>query len=289
MDTRFLDSLVSVIECGSIAEASRQLNLTPAGVAQRLRALEDDIGAPLVIRAGRTVRPTATAVAILSQVRVVQDGVRDLKSIATSGALSGELRLGAAPTLLASLVPDVLSRFAKAHPQIDVRITRNNSSELYAKLTNGQIDVALTSYPPFLLPKTCQWVLLRKEPFVVVAPAGIRTRSPHAILSSEPFIRLDRKVHAGQTIDAYLRRSGIRPHERFEVDGPEAIAVMVDRGLGVSILPDWPPPWPAGLNLCKISLPDRTFVRRIGLLWMRGSLRAGLIQALLQDASKAVK
>jgi DNA-binding transcriptional LysR family regulator len=289
MDTRFLDSLVSVVECGSIAEASRHLNLTPAGVAQRLRALEDEIGAPLFIRAGRTVRPTATAVAILSQVRLVQQGVRDLKSIAASGALSGELRLGAAPTLLAGLVPDVLSRFAPAYPQIEIRISRNNSSELYAKLADGQIDAAFTSHPSFSLPKTCEWALLREEPFVVVAPSSVRTRSPHAILSNEPFIRLDRKVYAGQLIDTYLRRAGLQPRERFEMDGPEAIAVMVDRGLGVSILPDWAPPWPAGLNLRKISLPDRRFVRRIGLLWMRGSLRASLINVFLEEAMRAIR
>jgi DNA-binding transcriptional LysR family regulator len=288
MDTRFLDSLVTVIECGSIAEASRHLNLTPAGVAQRLRALENEIGSPLVIRAGRTVRPTVTAVAILSRVRAVQQGVRDLKSIAASGILSGELRLGVTPTLLSGLVPDVLSQFAKACPQIEVRITRNNSSELYAQLTDGQIDAALSSHPSFSLPKTCEWVLLREEPFVVVAPHSVRTRSPHAILSNEPFIRLDRRVYAGQLIDAYLRKSGLQPRERFEMDGPEAIAVMVDRGLGVSILPDWAPPWPAGLTLRKISLPDRSFVRRIGLLWMRGSLRTGLIQAFLEQAMKAI-
>lgn len=287
MDTRFLDSLVSVIEFGSIAEASRQLNLTPAGLAQRVRALEDEIGAPLFVRAGRTVRPTATAVAILSRVRTLQQGFRDLKSIAASGALSGELRLGVAPTLLYGLVPNILSRFTKTHPQIEVRITRNNSSELYAKLTDGQIDAALSSHPSFSLPKTCQWALLREEPFIVIAPSTIRTRSPHAILSNEPFIRLDRRVYAGQMIDAYLRKSGLRPRERFEMDGPEAIAVMVDRGLGVSILPDWAPPWPEGLRLRKIGLPDRSFVRRIGLLWMRGSLRSGLIHAFLDEALSA--
>jgi DNA-binding transcriptional LysR family regulator len=289
MDTRFLDSLVSVIECGSIAAASRQLNLTPAGVAQRIRALEDEIGSPLLVRAGRTVRPTATAVAILSRVRTVQQGVRDLKSVAASGLLSGELRLGVAPTLLSGLGPDILSRFTKTHPQIDVRISRNNSSELYARLNDGEIDLALTSHPPFLLPKTCEWILLREEPFVVVVPNALRTRSAFAILSSEPFIRMDRKVYAGQMIDAYLRKSGLKPRERFEIDGPEAIAVMVDRGLGVSILPDWPPPWPAGLNLRKIGLPERNFVRKIGLLWIRSSLRVALISAFLKEAVKATR
>ena len=44
MDTRFLDSFVTVVDGGSIAEAARRLNLTPAAVAQRIRALESEIG-----------------------------------------------------------------------------------------------------------------------------------------------------------------------------------------------------------------------------------------------------
>jgi DNA-binding transcriptional LysR family regulator len=43
MDTRFLESLVTVADSGSIAEAARRLNLTPAGVTQRIRALENEI------------------------------------------------------------------------------------------------------------------------------------------------------------------------------------------------------------------------------------------------------
>jgi DNA-binding transcriptional LysR family regulator len=282
MDTRFLDSLVTVIECGSFAEAARRLNLTAAGVTQRIRALEHEIGAPLVVRAGRTVQPTAAAAAIMAQARIVQRDVQDLKSMAASGTLSGELRLGVAPTLLSSLVPDMLSRFTRAHPRIDVRILRNNSSELYAKVLEGHVDAALTSHPTFALPKSFDWELLREEPYVVVIPGAMRVRSAHAILRDEPFIRLDRRVYAGQMIDAYLRKVGIRPNERFEMDGPEAIAVMVDRGLGVAILPDWAPPWPEGLRLRKIALPDRKFVRKIGLIWLRASLRSGLIHAFLR-------
>jgi DNA-binding transcriptional LysR family regulator len=89
-------------------------------------------------------------------------------------------------------------------------------------------------------------------------------------------------------IDGYLRKTQIRPNELFELDGIESIAVMVDRGLGVSILPDWAPPWPEGLTLRKLALPDRSLKRRVGLLWSRTSLRIGLIKAFLEQAERAV-
>jgi DNA-binding transcriptional LysR family regulator len=97
-----------------------------------------------------------------------------------------------------------------------------------------------------------------------------------------------RNVFADRLIDDYLRRTGIRPKERYELDGLELIAVMVDRGLGVSLLPDWAPPWPEGLSLRKLPLPNRSLTRRTGLLWNRASFRARLIQALLEQTQLAL-
>jgi DNA-binding transcriptional LysR family regulator len=288
MDTRSLESFVSVIDNGSIAEAARRLNLTPAGVAKRIRALETEIGDRLISRSGRTVRPTRAAMAILDRARLFLREARDLKSLAAIDRPVGELRLGAVQTTLTGMLPDILALTTQTYPQIEIHIIRDSSTELYRKVLGGDVDAAILSRPPFAIPKTCEWRDLREEPFVVLTPAPAPDRHPHDILAEEPFIRLDRSLHAGRLIDAYLRRAGIRPRERFELDGIEAIAVMVDRGLGVAILPDWAPPWPEGLSLAKLPLPDRSFTRRTGLLWTRASLRVGLIHAFLEQAERAL-
>ena len=69
MDTRFLQSFVTVVECGSMAEAARRLDLTPAAIAARIRTLEEDMGVPLVERSGRVVKPTQAGLQILDQSR----------------------------------------------------------------------------------------------------------------------------------------------------------------------------------------------------------------------------
>jgi DNA-binding transcriptional LysR family regulator len=287
MDTRFLESFLTVADCGSVAEAARRLALTPAGIAQRIRALESEIGARLLVRSGRTVRPTEAATAILGRSRHLLEQLRDLRSIAAGDTLSGEMRIGAMQTALTNLVPETLRRMATAHPRIEVHILRDSSAALYRKLINAEIDAAVTSEPSFKLPKTCGWRVLRDEPFVVMTPRAMRGSDAHAILAKEPFIRLDRSVFAGQKIDAYLRKHRIRPRELFELDGLEAIVVMVDRGLGVTLLPDWPPPWPEGLSIRKLRLPDRSFRRRTGLIWNRASPRLRLILAFLRQAQLA--
>jgi hypothetical protein len=68
------------------------------------------------------------------------------------------------------------------------------------------------------------------------------------------------------------------PRERFELAGLEAVATLVDQGLGVALVPDWAPPWPEGLSLAKLPVPDRSFVRRIGLIWTRDSVRVRLVR-----------
>src|SRR5262249_2107954 len=106
MDTRFLESFVTVVDNGSIAEAARRLNLTPRAPAPRSRPLETGVGSQLIIRSGRTVRSTEAGAAILDRARDVLGEVRDLKSAAASDRASGQMRLGAVGSMLAGLVPD---------------------------------------------------------------------------------------------------------------------------------------------------------------------------------------
>jgi len=287
MDTRFLETFVAAVDNGSIAAAARRLNLTAAAVAKRIRALEGDIGAPLVSRFGRTIRPTRAGIAIIEHARNFLAQARDFKSLAATDQPSGELRLGTFQSALTGLLPDILTSISKKYPQIEVHIMRGTHEHLYGKVIDGEIDAALIVQPPFAIPKGFEWRLLREESLVVLTRAPASSRNPHEILASEPFIRLTRNSWTGRLVDGYLRKTGIKPLERFEMGGVEAITVMVDRGLGVSLLPDWSAPWPEGLSLAKLPVPDHSFARRIGLIWPRSSLRLRLVHAFLEQATAA--
>ena len=210
-----------------------------------------------------------------------------MRSVANDSEVSGELRLGACPTALAGMLPDILARMVEAFPQINVYIRPGYSAELYRAVETGELDAAVVLQAPYNLPKTCDWQLLREEPLVMIAPARLAGRDPHELLRTEPLIRYDRNQWGGRVADDYLRRAGIVPRERFELNGLNAIAVMVDRGLGVSLVPDWAKPWPEGLDLVRIPLPLPSEPRRIGMVWSRSTVRIRLVTVLLQESRAA--
>lgn len=287
MDTQFLNTFVVVADRGSMAAAARVLNITPAAVAQQIRTLERELGAPLIARAGRTVSLTEEGSRILQRARDLLRDAADMRSVANDSEVSGELRLGACPTALAGMLPDILARMVDKFPQINVYIRPGYSAELYRAVETGELDAALVLQAPYNLPKTCDWQLLREEPLVMIAPARMAGRDPHDLLREEPLIRYDRNQWGGRVADDYLRRAGIVPRERFELNGLNAIAVMVDRGLGVSLVPDWARPWPEGLDLLRIPLPLASEPRRIGMVWSRSTVRIRLVTVLLQESRVA--
>lgn len=281
METRFLESLIVVVDKGSVADAARVLNVTPAAIAQRVQALEAEIGAPLLSRSGRVLRPTRAGLAVVERARAIVRDVGALRALAVDGKPVGDVSIGAIETAMTGLLPALFKRSIAAFPGLDVHVEPGTSRDLYAKVIQDELEAAIIMHPEFALPKTLNWHELRKEPLVVIAPASIKETDPHVVLTRYPFIRYSRSQFGGRMVDAYLRQAHIRVDERFELDSFDAIAVLVDSGMGVSLVPDWAPPWPAGLKLRKYALKDSKQLRRIGAVWQRASSHAPHIRAFL--------
>jgi len=270
-----------------MAAAARVLNVSASAVAQQLHALERELGAPLLMRVGRTMRMTEQGARVLAPARKLLRDATDLRSIAHDSAVTGELRLGACTTPLIGLLPDILARVSKRVPQANIHIQSGSSAQLFADVEAGKLDAALVLEAPYPLPKTCDWLLLREEPLIVLAPRALAARDPLALLREEPLIRYDRNQWGGRSAELYLNEARIVPRERFELNALNAIAMMVDRGLGVSIVPDWAPPWPEGIDIARLQLPERRVGRRIGIVWSRSSVRTRLVAVLLQESARS--
>jgi DNA-binding transcriptional LysR family regulator len=287
MDTRFLESFVYVVELGSISAAARHLDLTAASVAQRLKSLEASVGSHLIVRSGRTVKPTVAGVRVMAHAHSVLRAVRDLQSAASTTELpAGPLRLGAIPTAMTGMLPPILREWVSGYPQIEIYIEPAATVLLHSRVLAGELDAALLVHPQFDLPKSCSWTELRRERLILLTPARMRVEDPLETIATQPFILYDRKVVGGKMADGYLKSLGIRPFVRFELDGIESIAKLVAEGLGVSVLPDWATLGGSRSSLRRWSLPEPCPFRRVGLLSLRNSVRAPLVSAFAALAAR---
>ena len=289
METSYLANFLLVVATGSMAEAARQLNITPAAVAQQIRILEREFNASLLSRAGRTVVPTPAGH------RLAQSAPQLLRELANAhnhvnreGA-AGELVIGTINTALHSLLPDILAHFVAQSPEVKVFLQSGPTRQLYQAVQQGALDAAVCLYPSFPLAKTFDWTLLREEPLVLLVPRHLAQHDPHDLLRSQPLIRYDRSLGGGQMVDRYLRAAQITPRERFELSSLVAIAMMVNRGLGVALVPDTALDVPDDQSVVRLALPQASQSRRFGVLWLRSSARLPLIHKLVESALNVVK
>ncbi len=238
MDTRYLKSLITVVECGSIAHAARAEGLTAAAISQRILALERQLGIELLCRLGHAAKPSEACVALLPRARRIVREVALLAGDADGVGLTGELKVGAISTVLTGLLPAALRNLTEQAPSLKLVIVPGTSRSLYQALLAGELDAALLVAPPFELPKALQSRLLRKEPLVLLS----KSTSSSSILSqlhTQPYIRYDPDAWGGRHAQRYLADNGLMPTPLVDLDALETIAVLVSEGLGVSLVPYW--------------------------------------------------
>jgi DNA-binding transcriptional LysR family regulator len=288
METSYLTTFTVVLESGSMSEAARRLDLTPAAVAQQMRVLEREFGLPLLRRAGRTVSPTEAGHRLADRAHALLAELKSMRTVVGDQEGALELTMGAINTMLHGPLPIVLEELVRKHPGARIVVRSGLTSELYDQVLHGRLDVAACQQPAFVLPKKLQWVLLREERLVVLAPQAWAHRDPHELLRTEPLIRYDRRLGGGQAAERYLRRAGIVPRERFEISALAAIAMLVGRGVGVSLAPDAATAWWPSLPVARLALPQASDARRFGMLWPRASARTRAIEVLVEHARRVM-
>lgn len=143
LDMDALRSFVTGIHANSFARAADRLGRSTSAVSAQLKKLEDQAGVPLLRKAGRGLTLTDEGEVFLSYARRLLDLNDEAVSAVRGLDLSGWIRLGLQEDFGEVVLPQVLGRFARAHPnvQIEGRIGRN--SELIARTRSGQLDLAL--------------------------------------------------------------------------------------------------------------------------------------------------
>jgi DNA-binding transcriptional LysR family regulator len=279
VDIRYLESLISVAEQGSIASAARAQNLTPAAVGQRIALLEQHFGTALLNRNAHRAMPTEACLDLLPRARhIVEEFYRLGADVATSG-LSGKFHLGAISTALTGLLPGTIRQLAEVAPKLVLQIKPGTSNSLFADLGERRIDAAIIVLPPYALPRSYTSELLRVEPLVLLSH-NARGRTAREKLMRNPYICYDSQSWGGLKAFQYLKDRNIRIEPFYELDALEAIEKLVLQGMGVSLVPRW-----TGLDLDRPGLDaeiirNQRYSRKVVLVTPRNSAHRPVIEAL---------
>lgn len=139
-----LRALVAVENCSSYAGAAEQIGLSQPAVYRAVRELQDALGAELLVRAGRAVRPTDLASRFVRFVRLMLAELRTgLDEIAAGKHGGGRISIGTLPMARAVFLPDLLARFAGDHPAASVEVREAPYGELLYALRHGDIDLMI--------------------------------------------------------------------------------------------------------------------------------------------------
>jgi DNA-binding transcriptional LysR family regulator len=215
------------------------MGYTQSGITHLLNSLEKECGLKLVIRDRQGAYATADGERLIPFFQAICNSKYnlDVKLGEIHRIESGKIRIATFASVSAQWLPEMIKRFKFDHPRIQFDLLHGTNRENEEWLINGRVDCAFVRVPanPELFA-----IKLYQDPLVAVLPDGHELADmpffPVAALTRYPYIRLfDGTI---DEIDEIFTAHGVKPNVEFTVIDDYAIMAMVEKGLGISILPE---------------------------------------------------
>jgi DNA-binding transcriptional LysR family regulator len=232
MSLRNLQALLAVAEHGAFAAAAEALGVTQSAVSMRVKALEEEFGAPLLDRSRRPAVLNATGRALAPRARrIVADYDAARASLRGAREVEGRIRLGAVGSVQTALLPRVLAQVRSRHPRLNVEIISGFSHELAGQVDRGALDAAIVSdfAPPG---EGIAWRPFLRERLILIAPPDAPEAGAAALARLYPFIRYAPRAALGRVIEQAIAAARLEVRESMQLDWLEAVEAMVQAGHG---------------------------------------------------------
>ena len=236
MELRGLAYFVRIAELGSITRAAAHLRIAQPALTRQVQRLEDELGVSLFTRVNRGVRLTEAGQKLLdSASRILRDIERTGDEIrAHDSHPSGKIILGVTPTMCPVLVPELFARMRRHYPMIELKVVHAGMVRLEEMIIDGRIDLALLS--ELSRSRLIVSTRLAEEEMVLVTRSGAR---PRGVVTVAELRRTTLILGDGlrAAMDTLLAGLGIELNVEIELNDHETIRLMVQQGVGASILP----------------------------------------------------
>jgi len=241
MELGQIEAFVEAQRRGSITRAAAALDLTQPTLTARLRGLEQELGAQLLVRGRRGVSLTAAGRRFLPRAQAaleaVRRGVEETK--AAREGRGGVLALGLATDLALYIAPTALARFARAHPDVEISVRSGRSHAVAEALRADEIEIALVSQL-VALPELASRPFFEEAVPVVVGKAhafAARGRIGIEDLARSGLVMRDPSAYLYAITVAYFAAADTAPRILMELNNTEACKRVVLAGLGAALLP----------------------------------------------------
>jgi DNA-binding transcriptional LysR family regulator len=205
-----------------------------------MKAFEDEVGFPLLVKTNRGVEPTQETRALLPAMRrlVESEEQFDQEVAEIQGLRKGTIRIGTFVSTSVYWVPQIIEYFQNNYPQVVFQIEELGHDEMIDGLIDGSLDIALMSYPGDKV--SIDFIPVLEDPMLLAFPPGHELGKydyvPVDKLKDYPFIMTyksyDKDPHR------VFEDAGFTPEVRYYSRDDFAVLSMVQRGLGLAILPE---------------------------------------------------
>jgi DNA-binding transcriptional LysR family regulator len=233
-----------VAETLNFTKAGARLNLTQSAVSHQIKALEEDLGEPLFLRSKRGVKLSQKgrlalehAERILDEAEAMREGLAGRDS-----APVGQVRAAAGTQAFVHLFANLFELFMREHPGVELSFrTTASTDQTVMDILNGAADVGFASMPVYA-PSLKVTELFEDELMLIVGRkhrlAGSREVKAEEI-ERERLILFERGASIRRATEQFFERVSISPRLAMESNDTYFIKLMVQHGLGISLLPSW--------------------------------------------------
>jgi DNA-binding transcriptional LysR family regulator len=234
---------IAVAEARSVSGGSNAVGISQSAVTDAIRQLEIETGVTLFHRHAKGVTLTREGHQFLRHARAIIDAITDMKRAVSDeqDMTAGSIRVGVTPVVTGYFLSDLLSRFRRLFPRIDVSLVEERRDYIEHLLVNGEIDVAVLIVSNLAQRSAIDHeVLLRSECRAWIAPShplsdldGLSL----ADLENEPVVALSLD-ELESLIDGIWSKFNHPPRVAYRTSSMEGVRSLVGTGVGITLLPD---------------------------------------------------
>ncbi len=286
---RQLSFLVALAEHQNFSRAAKAMFVTQSTLSAGIQELENLLGAPLVERTKRMVRLTPLGEKVVARAATILAETDDLVQLVKGSAnpLTGEVRLGAIPTIGPFVLPRALTRLKKKYPGLKLFLREGQTEDTLERLGKGSLDVGLIAFPFTTTGLSIE--IIGSDSFSLVCPQNHALSALKNVsfeqLEPDQLLLLEEGHCLRDHALSVCRINNLEAPEQFKATSLETLVLMVEEGLGITLVPDLA--IRAGLlkgkNLKTIPIEEGGTGREIGLCWRASNPRAGEFKLLARE------